>query len=145
MGHRFRVAREAAHNIMAGYHNNPDAGVGCPPAWSTASCACMAWSNSGALHALTRAWPCAVMDGRCSISWLCLSSSSPPLDPCSQSVPLPAVMDGLLSSLDDPALALVQWNEAYAVVADRLPAAVAVELEAAAAGGFWVCTGAVGD
>lgn len=54
-------------------------------------------------------------------------------------------MDGLLSSLDDPALALVQWNEAYAVVADRLPAAVAVELEAAAAGGSWVCTGAVGD
>ncbi|PRW58200.1 acetyl- carboxylase 1-like isoform A [Chlorella sorokiniana] len=68
VGHRFRVASEAAHNIMAGYHNNPD-----------------------------------------------------------------AVMDGLLASLDDPALALVQWNEAYAVVADRLPAAVALELEAAAA------------
>lgn len=26
VGHRFRVASEAAHNIMAGYHNNPDAG-----------------------------------------------------------------------------------------------------------------------
>ena len=45
-----------------------------------------------------------------------------------------AVMDGLLSSLDDPALALVQWNEAYAVVADRLPAQVAAELEACASG-----------
>lgn len=89
--------------------------------------------------------PDAVMYGRFSIAWLRLSRSSPPLDPCSQSVPLLTVMDGLLSSLDDPALALVQWNEAYAVVADRLPAAVAVELEAAAAGGFWVCTGAVGD
>jgi acetyl-CoA carboxylase/biotin carboxylase 1 len=43
-------------------------------------------------------------------------------------------MDGLLSSLDDPALALVQWNEAYAVVADRLPAQVAAELEACASG-----------
>lgn len=49
-------------------------------------------------------------------------------------------MDGLLSSLDDPALALVQWNEAYAVVADRLPAAVALELEAAAAGARWIGT-----
>ncbi|EFN59405.1 hypothetical protein CHLNCDRAFT_56737 [Chlorella variabilis] len=65
VAHRFRAALEAADNIMAGYHNSPD-----------------------------------------------------------------AVMDGLLSSLDDPALALVQWNEVYGVVQDRLPAAVAVELEA---------------
>ena len=43
-------------------------------------------------------------------------------------------MDGLLSSLDDPALALVQWNEVYGVVQDRLPAAVAVELEACVTG-----------
>lgn len=43
-------------------------------------------------------------------------------------------MDGLLASLDDPALALVQWNEAYAVVADRLPGSVALQLESAAAG-----------
>lgn len=43
-------------------------------------------------------------------------------------------MDALLASLDDPALALVQWNEAYGVVADRLPAGLATQLETAAAG-----------
>ena len=43
-------------------------------------------------------------------------------------------MDGLLSSLDDPALALVLWNEAYAAAQDRLPQHVAAELEACVAG-----------
>ncbi|KAL4426359.1 hypothetical protein ABPG77_004653 [Micractinium sp. CCAP 211/92] len=46
---------------------------------------------------------------------------------------LDSVMHALLASLDDPALALVQWNEAYGVVADRLPAGVATELETVAA------------
>ncbi|KAL4859471.1 Acetyl-CoA carboxylase 1 [Chlorella vulgaris] len=64
VAHRFHSAVEAAENMMAGYHNSPD-----------------------------------------------------------------AVVAALLSSLDDPALALVQWNEVYGVVQDRLPAAVAVELE----------------
>jgi hypothetical protein len=43
-------------------------------------------------------------------------------------------MDGLLPNLDNPALALVQWNEAYGVVAGRLPPALAAELEQRAAG-----------
>lgn len=67
---------------------------------------------------------------------LCLLPITSPIGTSLMVPPGPAVMDGLLSSLDDPALALVQWNEAYAVVADRLPAAVALELEAAAAGGW---------
>jgi hypothetical protein len=45
-------------------------------------------------------------------------------------------MGGLLRTLDDPALALVQWNEAYGVVEDRLPAALAAQLEARVAGGW---------
>lgn len=57
--------------------------------------------------------------------------------PCPFSCPpCCAVVAALLSSLDDPALALVQWNEVYGVVQDRLPAAVAVELETCVTGGW---------
>ena len=41
-----------------------------------------------------------------------------------------SVVKDLLDSLDDPALALVQWNEAYGVVASRLPPELATRLEA---------------
>ncbi|PSC75189.1 acetyl-carboxylase 1-like [Micractinium conductrix] len=68
VGARFRAAVEAANNMLAGYHNSPD-----------------------------------------------------------------AVTQDLLTCLDDPALALVQWNEAYGVVADRLPPSLAADLETAAA------------
>ncbi len=40
------------------------------------------------------------------------------------------VVDDLLDTLDDPALALVQWNEQYGIVQSRLPASLAAELEA---------------
>lgn len=42
------------------------------------------------------------------------------------------VLSALLSALDDPALALVQWNEAYGVVSSRLPPLLAAKLEAIA-------------
>jgi acetyl-CoA carboxylase/biotin carboxylase 1 len=42
------------------------------------------------------------------------------------------VVADLLTCLDDPTLGLVQWNEAFGVVASRLPAALAAQLEAAA-------------
>ncbi|EIE18073.1 hypothetical protein COCSUDRAFT_26470 [Coccomyxa subellipsoidea C-169] len=43
--------------------------------------------------------------------------------------PVDLVMEDLLSCLDDPALALLQWNEAFGVVQTRLPGELAMELE----------------
>eukprot|EP00887_Chlorella_sp_A99_P005434 scaffold1.g5434.t1 len=43
--------------------------------------------------------------------------------------PVDAVVAGLLSSLDDPALALQQWEEQFAAVQSRLPSALANQLE----------------
>ncbi len=43
------------------------------------------------------------------------------------------MVEQLLDSLDDPALALVQWEEQYGVVQSRLPASLAAELEATVA------------
>lgn len=47
------------------------------------------------------------------------------------------VMKNLLAALDDPALGLVQWNEAYGVVASRLPADLAARLETLADDCAW--------
>ncbi|CAK0731625.1 hypothetical protein CVIRNUC_000020 [Coccomyxa viridis] len=43
--------------------------------------------------------------------------------------PVDQVVEDLLSCLDDPALALLQWNEAFGVVQTRLPGELAQELE----------------
>ncbi|CAL8465869.1 g5405 [Coccomyxa elongata] len=43
--------------------------------------------------------------------------------------PVDQVVEDLLSCLDDPALALLQWNEAFGVVQTRLPGELALELE----------------
>lgn len=39
------------------------------------------------------------------------------------------VVESLLDAMDDPALALLQWGEAYGVVQSRLPPTLAAELE----------------
>ncbi|KAL6777494.1 BCC3 [Auxenochlorella protothecoides x Auxenochlorella symbiontica] len=55
---------------------------------------------------------------------------------------VPAVVSALLAALDDPALALVQWEAAYGVVAPRLPAPLAARLDALLAEGLAELAGA---